>query len=667
MSITAECNVCGKKYEAPDNLAGKRVRCKQCGNIFDIPGGSSDGPDLDALAEMERSHHSLDATNAGEHTAAEDSDEDGGESPRALRSGRTNVRFAFPLAKEIDTWAPLVLTLGGLGWLASFIFHVDPSAPPVPRWLQAIWFAVALLAYWMVISPISLSLLRSAGRSLGYQMPINDRRRAFAAFLPPFVLAYVMWATGGTLVALILGCLAGIAVASATVWLLFRLRPHEIAPTALYCGIGFVIGMAIASGVFFGLNTLAVNALVAAKQPDLLPASPFGPAPAMAWISDDDKSKIHAELAAAAHPPPAPGSVKPEPTAPPPPIASPIVKNSDVSPISGDFEEVINPLVDSKSLAVVRHGDDNNNIDIEVFNIDSWKSQGSIKFDTRAEAGRRRVLSPDGKLLARIVSFPSLSVQTSSFADSRVNNVYFNDIPGTPELVGFLSNSALLIQWQKELNRTALEIVDVSTHARIARTGDLPAFTLGESTLAVSHDGTMAAIAVKLNNVPTILIYNLQNGAQQAVVRILSLDAKWPVTPTGLAFSPDNRQLAVLFEQSGAALLQCYQFAADQTSMKQQLEQVYPAGPIRGGSPRQYSGSALAWLPNSDGWLIYGQAAFSASTGQSFAELGISDVWSCRVIAPDLAELVTDPNGASGSKQLTMLHLDNAKIAAMAK
>ena len=96
-------------------------------------------------------------------------------------------------------------------------------------------------------------------------MPVNDRRRAFAAFLPPFALAYVMWATGGTLIALILGSLAGVAIATATVWLLFRLRiSREIAPTAaLYCGVGFLVGMAIAGRNPFLLNMVTVNALVA--------------------------------------------------------------------------------------------------------------------------------------------------------------------------------------------------------------------------------------------------------------------------------------------------------------------------------------------------------------------------------------------------------------------
>ena len=36
MSLTATCT-CGKKYQVDDTLAGKRVKCKACGNSFTIP------------------------------------------------------------------------------------------------------------------------------------------------------------------------------------------------------------------------------------------------------------------------------------------------------------------------------------------------------------------------------------------------------------------------------------------------------------------------------------------------------------------------------------------------------------------------------------------------------------------------------------------------------
>ncbi|NQT14766.1 MAG: hypothetical protein HQ582_18575 [Planctomycetes bacterium] len=37
MPITAECGACHKRFKAPDKLAGKRVKCPQCGGVIQVP------------------------------------------------------------------------------------------------------------------------------------------------------------------------------------------------------------------------------------------------------------------------------------------------------------------------------------------------------------------------------------------------------------------------------------------------------------------------------------------------------------------------------------------------------------------------------------------------------------------------------------------------------
>jgi len=57
MPIVAECAVCGRKYQASDAMAGKRVKCRQCGNVFALPYNSADPTvDFSALAELEQSY-----------------------------------------------------------------------------------------------------------------------------------------------------------------------------------------------------------------------------------------------------------------------------------------------------------------------------------------------------------------------------------------------------------------------------------------------------------------------------------------------------------------------------------------------------------------------------------------------------------------------------------
>src|SRR5207248_5950555 len=59
MAIMVECNSCGKQYNAPDSMAGKRVKCKQCGQVFQIPAEGGEGiaveDQLSALAALEKS------------------------------------------------------------------------------------------------------------------------------------------------------------------------------------------------------------------------------------------------------------------------------------------------------------------------------------------------------------------------------------------------------------------------------------------------------------------------------------------------------------------------------------------------------------------------------------------------------------------------------------
>src|SRR5262245_5519666 len=117
MSITAICKSCGRRYQAPDEMAGKRVRCKQCGIVFELPppDDASGNSDLDALAALEKSFSDVDASSMS-GTAASPSprsgsrDEDRGEpedgAPPPLRTGRTNVRFRWTYAKEIDEYLP---------------------------------------------------------------------------------------------------------------------------------------------------------------------------------------------------------------------------------------------------------------------------------------------------------------------------------------------------------------------------------------------------------------------------------------------------------------------------------------------------------------------------------------------------------------------------------
>ena len=44
MSVKAVCTGCGKSFNAPDQYAGKKVKCKACGAAFRVPGPAAEAP-----------------------------------------------------------------------------------------------------------------------------------------------------------------------------------------------------------------------------------------------------------------------------------------------------------------------------------------------------------------------------------------------------------------------------------------------------------------------------------------------------------------------------------------------------------------------------------------------------------------------------------------------
>jgi hypothetical protein len=673
MAISAECDACGRKVQAPDSMAGKSVRCKQCGNIFTLPGGDEaiDNDDLGALADIERSfdsHHSHPSPRR-EPVVESDSDADSESEPYdfagPIYAGRTNVFYRFPYAREVDYYLPYALAIGGVAWIAAVCFRL--SGIDI-TWLAIVRTALAVAGYALFVAPLTLVLVRKAGRKMRFQMPSNDRWRAFAAYMPGFALAYMLWVLGhGDWVALLLGCLAGVTIATGAMALLFRLYPLEIAPTGVYGAIGFLLGVGITAGIFIGINSLLISIAVSTKNPDMLPSSLFGPG--LAWVSQEDRDRIQAELNPPPKPKPAVAPATTEATASVPAApqgtGSPIVPRYEIAPIRAGFDEMLVPAVESDFVAAVRVAAD---ITVEPWSETKWTPLASQKLPRSNSAPENRyVLSPDGGAVARIAAFPRSSVQI--FRNAQLAQVVYLDTAlQFPELVGFLSNDLVLV-YGKQNNASALQVLDVAANKALPLIST-PRFDLGPS-LTISRDGKMAALATKVDNVPTLLVYDLAGSQQIASQTIAALAPRFEVKPTGMSFSFDGAQVALLFEQQGNGLILNYRVDRTQTTTTAPAEQtltptaehVFPAGPLPGRNLGAFKGNALAWLPNNRAWLIYGQGVFSVERGQLLEELKIPNVINCWVSAPNIVEAVVQ--NANGQKQLGVATLDMEKINAM--
>src|SRR4051812_34386532 len=274
MPIQIQCSGCGKQYQAQGHLAGKKIRCRQCGTVFVIPGlldmPEPDDP-LKQLAALEQSF-------GGDSTIITHSPSPDLPIPDDIQIStgapfRHNSRLTYPGAAAVDRGLPIVLLVGGVLWVVLTALHTDAAKPA----LAAARLGVMFCTYLALIFPMGLKGMQLAGRDLGFHLPRTSTWRALATFMPMFALGAVMWMIGdGALSALIVGLVVGFVLSVGAMWLLFRLQPRELPGAAGYAGGMVALAVGIAAGVLIGLNALLSSALVSLHKQDALAGSPFG-------------------------------------------------------------------------------------------------------------------------------------------------------------------------------------------------------------------------------------------------------------------------------------------------------------------------------------------------------------------------------------------------------
>src|SRR5271168_2621745 len=116
MELTVTCTGCGKLYAYGPELAGKRMRCRQCGTVFQVPVSTEpDGDSLDFSAfEPPEAETAPNASGGSKtrmaHPGAREGDESdfshGENAQWADPVSRAALRFNFPFAAEIDRFLP---------------------------------------------------------------------------------------------------------------------------------------------------------------------------------------------------------------------------------------------------------------------------------------------------------------------------------------------------------------------------------------------------------------------------------------------------------------------------------------------------------------------------------------------------------------------------------
>ncbi|MBC7782837.1 MAG: hypothetical protein H7144_03275 [Burkholderiales bacterium] len=154
---------------------------------------------------------------------------------------------------------------------------------------------------------------------------------------------------------------------------------------------------------------------------------------------------------------------------------------------------------------------------------------------------------------------------------------------------------------------------------------------------SISADGKLVGLITRQPGAGQLEIFNLTTGKTVRRIKIDQLQWEGVVRPAGVSFSDENKRVAVLFENRGQGLFLAWGGSSDVPTH----HHIYPGGLLaKGVTPTAFEGSAFSLIDEGDAWLLYGASVFDTKTGKSLGELGLPNIRSQKVIAPDTAYLV---------------------------
>ena len=293
MPVETQCEHCGFAYISKEEMLGKKVRCRNCGQIFTVAPSSEAG----GGAFSELPPESNDDTGFVPAVTIEESNMTGGvgsAKSRMERAGdpgtfdfneaaigeqfRASVPFVFPYSRTLDSSGPKLLTLGLLAWLSYRLFTWSPAEGQAnPIWAGLLPVILALLLFVVIWMPIIRMAVRQVGRTMKFKLPGDMGMRTAAVASVPFAFGGLFWLVGESVVTFAVGTMLGAIVSVPVAWFLYRLRQLEIAHAAVAILTGSLLAGAISAGAFYGINYAAGQGVASTPYAEQFDHSPFGP------------------------------------------------------------------------------------------------------------------------------------------------------------------------------------------------------------------------------------------------------------------------------------------------------------------------------------------------------------------------------------------------------
>lgn len=295
-------------------MAGKRVRCRGCGDVFTVAspgdslgsktavGATPPSRDVVAPAPVRPPVAAVSASTARPTVATgpsrliphsdipsptsearapiveEGDDED--EKPDAeslaaalVGDARFNVAMVYPGAEVIDRFLPYFLILLSFGWIAGETIRSNELGP---MWVSTVRISIFWIIYAVLVWPLTLIGSGKAGRRARVEVPPAHPWRVFATFAFPTALGYILFSIVGGLGSFVTGTLVGLAIGLALYYILYRLRPEEGPKAIPVVGAYYIGSLVLAVLALMALNFSLQQFMTASRTAHEFASSPMG-------------------------------------------------------------------------------------------------------------------------------------------------------------------------------------------------------------------------------------------------------------------------------------------------------------------------------------------------------------------------------------------------------
>jgi hypothetical protein len=282
-------------------MAGKKVKCKHCAKVFQIPAAGAeenDAPQTGIPAPFKAVQKS--AAVAAASPAAEEGSKStpsgklgnasAGYAARMARSEnivevelaesaapivmlRPTIPHDFPGAPLLDQWGPLLMILLGLGWLSQMALQSNHTSQ---GWVGTVRLGAYLFFCLGVAFPLAYLAIRISSQKCRLMLPPMSAVRVLGIISLSFALALVFWLSAETVSMLVVGTIMGLGLLGVSSWFFFRLQSQEMPSVIGSAAAAFVGSIIISYLAMMGISFLFASSARSSGS-NQLAASPMGP------------------------------------------------------------------------------------------------------------------------------------------------------------------------------------------------------------------------------------------------------------------------------------------------------------------------------------------------------------------------------------------------------